>query len=78
MKILLVTDEAVLAELVSFRLELLGHSVETRLNAEQFFAGAAGFSYALAIVDTGLPDANVRDVLSKVRSRWSKNHLPVW
>lgn len=76
-KILLVTEEMLLAELIAFRLELLGHSVEIRLTAEQLFSALQESEYALTIVDTALPDSNIRDVLNKIRSRWSKNHLPI-
>ncbi|MDZ4850297.1 MAG: response regulator [Pirellulaceae bacterium] len=77
MKILLATDESLLAELLALRLELLGHFVETRTTAAQLFSALQDSDYALAIVDTVLPDANIRDVLNKIRSRWSKNHLPI-
>lgn len=77
MKILLATDESLLAELLAFRLELLGHFVETRATAAQLFSALQDSDYALAIIDTVLPDANIREVLNKIRSRWSKNHLPI-
>ncbi len=77
MRILLVTEELLLAELLAFRLELLGHQVEMRHTAEQLYSTLQDSDYALAIIDTALPDSNIRDVLNKIRSRWSKNHLPI-
>jgi DNA-binding response OmpR family regulator len=77
MRIILATEELVLAELLAFRLELLGHQVEMRHTAEQLYATLQESDYALGIIDTALPDSNIRDVLNKIRSRWSKNHLPI-
>jgi DNA-binding response OmpR family regulator len=77
MKIILATEELVLAELLAFRLELLGHTVDMRHTAEHLYATLQDSDYALGIIDTALPDSNIRDVLNKIRSRWSKNHLPI-
>lgn len=77
MKILLVTEEAVLAELLAFRLELLGHIVETRHTAAQLHAALEEGGYSLVIADTALPDANIRETLTKVRGRWSKELLSI-
>ncbi len=77
MQILLVTEEELLAELIAFRLELLGHAVDTRTTAEQMLRSLQDTTYSLLILDTQLPDANTRDSLSKVRSRWSKESLPI-
>lgn len=77
MQILLVTEEELLAELIAFRLELLGHSVETRTTAEQMLRALQDTTYSLLIMDTRLPDSNTRDSLTKVRSRWSKENLPI-
>jgi two-component system, OmpR family, response regulator len=77
MKILLVTEEAVLAELLAFRLELLGHIVEPRQSTSQLYAALDSGGYSLLIVDTNLPDANVRETITKIRGRWSKDLLPI-
>ena len=77
MKILLVTEEELLADLIAFRLELLGHAVETRGSAEQMFRSLQDNEYSLLIMDTQLPDGNSRDSLAKVRARWSKEKLPI-
>ncbi len=77
MRIVLATEELLLAELLAFRLELLGHQVEMRHTAEQLYTTLQDADYALAILDTALPDSNIRDLLNKIRSRWSKNHLPI-
>jgi DNA-binding response OmpR family regulator len=77
MQILLVTEEELLAELIAFRLELLGHSVETRTTADQMMRSLQDSEFSLLIVDTRLPDANTRDSLTKVRSCWSKESLPI-
>ncbi len=77
MKILLTIEEPVLAELLAFRLELLGHHVDIRRTAHQMYASLQDDEYALAIVDTSLPDANVREALQKLRGRWSKDRLPI-
>ena len=77
MQILLVTEEELLAELIAFRLELLGHAVETRTTAEQMIRTLHETKYSLLIMDTRLPDSNTRDSLSKVRGQWSKEILPI-
>ncbi len=77
MKILLTIEEPVLAELLAFRLELLGHQVDIRTNAAQMYVSLQDTEYAMAIIDTALPDSNVRDALVKLRGRWSKERLPV-
>ena len=77
MQILLVTEEELLAELIAFRLELLGHSVEIKADSEQMLRSLQDSTYSLLILDTQLPDTNTRDSLSKVRSRWSKDILPI-
>ena len=77
MKILLTIEEPVLAELLAFRLELLGHQVEIRSTAAQMHISLQDTEYTMAIIDTALPDSNVRDALVKLRSRWSKERLPV-
>ena len=77
MQILLVTEEALLSELIAFRLELLGHSVSPCNSAEKMFKLLQESSYSLLIMDTCLPDANTRDSLAKVRGRWSKDTLPI-
>ena len=77
MQILLVTEEELLAELIAFRLELLGHAVDTRTTADQMLRSLQDTSYSLLIVDTRLPDDNTRDSLSRVRSRWTKESLPI-
>lgn len=77
MKILLVSEEELLSELIAFRLELLGHAVETRSTSEHMLRSLQDATYSLLIVDTRLPDASIRDALSKVRARWSKEQLPI-
>jgi two-component system response regulator FlrC len=77
MKILLVTEELVLAELIAFRLELLGHEVQMRHAAAGTLVALEDESYSLLMIDTALPDANIRDVLSKIRGKWSKDALPI-
>ena len=77
MRILLVTEEAVLAELLAFRLELLGHSVEPQHGSTQLYSALESGEYSLLIVDTNLPDANIRETITKIRGRWSKDLLPI-
>jgi DNA-binding response OmpR family regulator len=77
MKILLVTQEELLSELIAFRLELLGHTVDIRNSAAQIFISLQADTYSLLIADTRLPDANTRDTLIKIRSRWQRDTLPI-
>ncbi len=77
MQILIAIEEPLLAELIAFRLELLGHQVEIRATAEQLHLALGDTSYAMAVVDTSLPDASMRETLSKLRTRWSREQLPI-
>jgi DNA-binding response OmpR family regulator len=77
MRILLVTSEKLLSELIAFRLELLGHAVDTMTNADEMHRALNESSYALLIMDTRLPDSSARDSLVKIRGRWSRDALPI-
>ena len=77
MKIVLAVEEALLGELIAFRLELLGHQVDIRESAEQLRLSLQTTEYSLAIVDTSLPDSNIRETMTKLRSKWSREQLPV-
>ncbi len=60
-----------------FRLELLGHHVDIRESAEHLRLALQDNDYSLAIIDTSLPDSNIRETMSKVRSKWTREQLPV-
>jgi DNA-binding response OmpR family regulator len=77
MRILLATEEPLLAELIAFRLELLGHVVDSVHAATQAHAALDTNEYSLLILDTALPGTNVRESLTKIRGRWSKDLLPI-
>lgn len=82
MQIGIVEPEPLLADLMSFRLELLGHSVTVWSNAADMLAQLElGQSDAplveLLIVDTYLPDLSGCDAMSKVRKLHSSQELPI-
>lgn len=77
MKILLLSADEVLSEIIAFRLELLGHEVTVRETLAAAIDQLETTRFSLAIVDTGLADSNARDVAVKFRNRFSKEDLPI-
>ncbi len=75
--LLLVEGEAVLADLTSFRLELLGFSlrvVSSSLEAQQQIESRKP---DLLIIDSVLPDGDGIDYVSRLRTEFTPEELPV-
>ncbi len=77
MRLLLATEEPLLAEIIAFRLELLGHNVDINSSAAQVLRSLEEYEYGVAMLDTSLSGGNIRETLTKIRSRWSKANLPI-
>jgi DNA-binding response OmpR family regulator len=77
MRLLLATEEPLLADIIAFRLELLGHQVDVNANTSQVLRSLEDNEYGIAMLDTSLPGGNIRETLTKIRSRWSKANLPI-
>ncbi|MCA9131503.1 MAG: response regulator transcription factor [Planctomycetales bacterium] len=77
MKIALVEQDELLADLVSFRLELLGHEVTIYSAASPMLAALGTTAVDLLIVDTYLPDMQGWEAIQKVRHLHSAEQLPI-
>ena len=77
MRLLLVQAEPVLADLTSFRLELLGYQIELVSSGSQAIASIQNSPPDLAIVDTQLPDIDGIEWIARVRSEYSADQLPI-
>ncbi len=75
-QLLLVEAEPVLAELVSFRLELLGYQMEVTSTGSEGIAAIHRSLPQMIIVDTTLPDTDGIEWLSRVRSEFKADQLP--
>jgi DNA-binding response OmpR family regulator len=76
-KLLLVQSEPVLAELTSFRLELLGYQIELVQTGGEAFSSIQKSLPDLVIVDTSLPDGDGIEWIVRVRSEYSADQVPV-
>ena len=76
-RILLVEDEAHIAEGIQFNLEALGHEVDLATNGQQALErlAEAGRSHDLVILDLMLPEVSGHEVLQRVRA--AGNRVPV-
>jgi DNA-binding response OmpR family regulator len=77
MRLLLATDEPLLAEIIAFRLELLGYNVDINSSTGQVLRSLEDQEYAVVMIDTSLSGGTIRETLTKIRSRWSKANLPI-
>ena len=77
MKIGLVEPDELLADLVSFRLELLGHQVVCWQSGSEMLEAVAEAHADCLIVDTYLPDMQGLEAISKVRKSFAMNSLPI-
>ena len=75
MRILLVEDDRVLADALSRALVQSAHAVDTVSTGEEADHALAVNTYALAILDIGLPGLSGLEVLKRLRAR--KSTLPV-
>ena len=76
-KLLLVLAEPVLAELTSFRLELLGYQIELVGTGGEAIASLQREQPELVIVDTKLPDIDGIEWISQLRADISADQLPI-
>ncbi|TWU56823.1 Transcriptional regulatory protein YycF [Rubripirellula tenax] len=76
-KLLLVLSEPVLADLTSFRLELLGYQVETVASGNEASASISKSAPALIIVDTMLADGDGLEWVARTRADQSTSEIPV-
>jgi len=77
MRIALVEPDEILADLVSFRLELLGHDVITWTSGGEMLSGLDLERVDCMIVDTFQPDMQGWEAIQKVRKRFTAEVLPI-
>ena len=77
MKIALVEQDELLADLVSFRLELLGHEVRIWHSAGEMLSAIGQCEVDLLVVDTFQPDMQGWEAIQKVRQSQSSEVLPI-
>ena len=84
MKTALFESDQLLADLISFRLELLGHNVMTFESPDQGFAGLEKGNFDLIIVDTCQPidatqktDQRGLELIQKIRTNYNDAQLPM-
>ena len=75
--LMLVHSEPVLAELTSFRLELLGYGIKVFRSAGEALGEIAKELPDLVIVDTTLIDGDGLDWLTRLRGEFTVTQLPV-
>ncbi len=76
-RILLIQMEPVLAELASFRLELLGYQIELVASGGEALTAISQSLPDLVIVDTTLPDVDGIEWIARLRSDYTAEQLPV-
>lgn len=77
MKIGLVEPDELLADLVSFRLELLGHHVVCWQSGSDMLEAVGETQADCLIVDTYLPDMQGWEAILKVRKAFAADALPI-
>lgn len=75
-KLLLVQAEPVLAELISFRLELLGYQVELTETGSAAITSMQKEIPDLVIVDTVLPEGDGIEWIARMRGEFSAEQVP--
>jgi len=75
--LLLVQAEPVLAELTSFRLELLGYQIRVLDEGQAALSLIEQSQPDLVIVDTVLPDIDGIELIIRIRTRYDADQLPV-
>lgn len=76
-RILLVQAEPVLAELTSFRLELLGYQIESVGSGGEGISSIQKSPPDLVIVDTHLPDTDGIEWITRVRAEYGADRVPI-
>ncbi len=76
-KLLLVQAEPVLAELTSFRLELLGYRIDLVQSGGEAISSLQQSLPDLVIVDTHLLDGDGIEWIARVRGEYAADQLPV-
>jgi DNA-binding response OmpR family regulator len=77
MKIGLVEPDELLADLVSFRMELLGHQVVTWQSGGDMLEAIAENPVDCLVVDTYLPDMQGWEAIHRVRKSFALDVLPI-
>ncbi|MEO8272194.1 MAG: response regulator [Aureliella sp.] len=77
MKIAIVEHDEMLSDLVSFRLELLGHEVAIWSTAHIMLAKFGEANLDVLIVDTHQEDMQGWEAIQKVRNTFSGEQLPI-
>lgn len=77
MKIAIVEQDELLSDLVSFRLELLGHDVAVWNTAQNMLAKLGEANLDVLIVDTHQADMQGWEAIQKVRHTYSGEQLPI-
>ncbi len=76
-QLLLVQAEPILAELISFRLELLGYQIEVASRGSDALTTIQTRQPDLVIVDTHLSDGDGIEWISMVRGEFTPQQLPI-
>ncbi|MEM8671936.1 MAG: response regulator [Planctomycetota bacterium] len=76
-KLLLVQAEPVLAELISFRLELLGYNIELTSSGDQALVSMQKALPDLVIVDTVLPEGDGIEWIARARAEFTAEQVPI-
>ncbi len=76
-RLLLIQKEPVLAELASFRLELLGYQIDVVETGGEAMAFIAKTMPDMVIVDTTLPDVDGIEWIARMRTEYTPEQLPV-
>ncbi len=77
MKIALAEQDGLLADLISFRLELLGHEVTVWSSSSHMLSSIADAHVELVIIDTLQPDMQGWEAIQKIRRTFSADELPI-
>lgn len=75
-RLLLVESESVLAELASYRLELLGYRIETCASGAEALIRIERERPRIVVVNTKLVDADGLEWLARLRAEYSAEELP--
>lgn len=75
-RLLLVEPDALLADLTSFRLELLAYQLQCVKTAAEAFEAIQAAPPDLVMVNSKLPDFDGIEFVAKLRHDWSPDQLP--
>ncbi|MEZ6136225.1 MAG: response regulator [Pirellulaceae bacterium] len=77
MRIALTEPDEILSDLVSFRLQLLGHEVVVWPSATDMLAALPDHEIDFLIIDTYQPDMTGCEAIQKVRQTYTVDQLPI-